>query len=405
MTQLTRKHKSRILIILTCMLFMTMAATDIYVPSLPEMVNYFHTTSTIINFTLSVYSLGIAIGVLFVGELSNRFGRRNILIYGSILFTIMAFSIAASHNIYLIIFLRFIQSLATSTIIIVPRLILKDCMDEREQIKSNGILLIGLIVSPAIAPVIGAYLAHYFHWQMCFIANGVFALILTLICIKMIPETNQKRIEKFDTLSNYVTSYISIFKSRTFLALTIIYSGAVGAYYGFISVSSYLYINDWHWTSVNYSYLYLIISAAYLIGNVYMQKLNKKRIDPIKIISMGVYSTLLGVIILSLSIFFFHTVWIAALLVSLGVIFMRAANAIINPTTQVRMMTLFSDKSAQALGLNMFLSFFMSSVTTYLTTIFPQYPLQSLVIVSLVFIIIAVLAFAMNKKLLLNGQD
>ncbi|MCX5774457.1 MAG: MFS transporter [Fusobacteria bacterium] len=241
---MTQKQKTKILIIMTFMIFMTVAATDIYVPALPDMVKIFHSTSTAVNLTLSIYSFGIAIGVLFIWEISNRFGRKNVLISGAALFAVMAFLIPLSHSIGLIIFLRLLQYFGTSTVVIIPRLILKDCMDEREQIKSNEILLIGLIISPAIAPVIGAYIAHYLNWQMCFVVNGLLALILTLYCAKILPETNLTPIRKMAPLKEYTHSYLSILTNRTFLALTLIYSGAIGAYYAFISVSRYIYIND-----------------------------------------------------------------------------------------------------------------------------------------------------------------
>ncbi|MCX5774456.1 MAG: MFS transporter [Fusobacteria bacterium] len=398
MIQLAQKQKTKILIIMTSILFMTMAGTDIYVPALPEMVRFFHSTSTVVNLTLTIYNFGIAIGVLFIGEISNRFGRKKVLISGTALFSLTALLIPFSHSIGLIIFLRLLQAFGTSTVVIVPRLIFKDYLNEREQIKSNGIFLIGVIVSPAISPVIGAYIAHYFNWQMCFVVNGLLALILTLYCAKILPETNLEPIRKFAALKEYTRSYLSILTNKTFLAFTLIYAGAIGAFFAFISVSSYIYINDWHWSDVNYSYLFLLFSGAYLVGNVVMQRLNKKKTDPLKIISIGVYSTFGGAIILLLAIFFTHSILIAAVFISVGAIFMRAANAIINPVIQVRLMNIFSKKSAHALGLNMCISYSIGGVATFLVTVFPQWPLPSLVVVSVFFVIICVLSFTLSRK-------
>ncbi|MCX5774458.1 MAG: hypothetical protein NTX05_07625 [Fusobacteria bacterium] len=133
-----------------------------------------------------------------------------------------------------------------------------------------------------------------------------------------------------------------------------------------------------------------------------MQRLNKKKTDTLKIISIGVYSTFSGAIILLLAIFFTHSILIAAIFISVGAIFMRVANAIISPITQVRLMNFFSEKSAHALGLNMCITFFIGGIATYLATIFPQWPIQSLVVVSVFFVIICLLSFTLNRKHLMR---
>jgi DHA1 family bicyclomycin/chloramphenicol resistance-like MFS transporter len=97
----------------------------------------------------------------------------------------------------LIILLRVVQAFGCAVIIIVPRLVLKDCMDEREQITANGILLMGLIISPAIAPVIGAYLAKFWGWRSCFALSGVFGIILVVWGYFVLPETNRNQLLHF----------------------------------------------------------------------------------------------------------------------------------------------------------------------------------------------------------------
>ena len=151
---------------MTAMIFLGMAAMDIYIPSLPQMMHEFATTPSIINLTLSCYTGGVAIGVLFVGELSNRYGRRKLLLNANIAFMVSSVMIACIHYLPIIIMCRIIQSFCAATGIIVTRLAIKDCMDPQEQLKASGIILMGLIISPAIAPIIGAYIAKHFSWQI-----------------------------------------------------------------------------------------------------------------------------------------------------------------------------------------------------------------------------------------------
>ena len=277
------------MLLMTMMFFVGVSATDIYIASLPQMVLDFHSSPRVINLTLSSYSLGVAFAVLFVGEISSRFGRRRCLLLGVLCFSVAAFLIAVLPSIELIILLRVVQAFGCAVIIIVPRLVLKDCMDEREQITANGILLMGLIISPAIAPVIGAYLAKFWGWRSCFALSGVFGIILVVWGYFVLPETNRNQLLHFQRPSYYLKTYFQLLTNRMFLALTGVYAAGVAAYFTFIGISSYLYIDHWHMSPQRYSFLYLWLSGAYLSGNQIMQYLNGKHVSSVKIIRFGVY--------------------------------------------------------------------------------------------------------------------
>ena len=397
-----KKTKNYILLLLSAMFFLGVSATDIYLASLPQMVIDFKSTPSVVNLTLSSYSFGIALAVLFAGELSNRFGRRKCLLFGVAAFSVAAILIALTPWIELIIVLRLIQACGCGAIIIIPRLILKDCMNEREQIHGTGILLMGLIISPALAPLVGAYLAKYFGWRGCFIASGLAGFGLYYLAAKWLPETNLCPIHKFAPVKDYLARYACLLSNRMFWSLTLIYASAVGAYFAFIGISSYLYIDYWHLSPIKYSYIFIYMSIAYLFGNQLMQRLNKMRVATVKIIGIGVYSTLFGALIILFSAGLDKYEW-SIFLVTAGVVFMRAANALINPPTQTRIMNYFHQNSAQALGLHMCIGFMANSLAIYLVTLFPLHPFWSLVIVTAVFIVICVAVYRTNWQKLRNS--
>ena len=399
MQKLDKLTKRRILFLLTAMFFLGVSATDIYIASLPQMVADFHSTPQTVNLTLSSYSIGIAFGVLFTGELSNRFGRRKVLLWGVSCFSTTAGLITFAPTIWGIIILRVIQSFGCAVILIVPRLILKDCMDEREQVHANGVLLMGLIISPAIAPVLGAYIATYLSWHYCFLFSAIAGFILVAITRKILPETNLERISRIPSLQRYLKGYLSLLKNRIFITLTLIYASGVGAYFAFIGISSYLYIGYLHISPIKYSYVFLGLSAAYLTGNQLMQLLNRKKAPLVNIIGIGVYSTASGVVILIITLFF-DNLTVIALLATIGVLLMRVANALINPPTQIKIMSHFHTQSAQALGLNMCIGFSVNSLATYMVTMLPTYPLLSFVLTSGIFIGICLAAYKLNHKII-----
>lgn len=396
---MTKQQKFQIMLLMTMMFFVGVSATDIYIASLPRMVLDFHSSPSVINLTLSSYSLGVAFAVLFVGEISSRYGRRRCLLLGVFCFSVAAFLIALLPSIELIILLRVVQAFGCAVIIIVPRLVLKDCMDEREQITANGILLMGLIISPAIAPVIGAYLAKFWGWRSCFALSGVFGLILVVWGYFILPETNRNPLLHFQRPSYYLKTYFQLLTNRMFLALTGIYAAGVAAYFTFIGISSYLYIDHWHISPQRYSFLYLWLSGAYLSGNQIMQYLNGKHLPAVKIIRFGVYATFTGAVVVGIA-WFIPSPTLTMVVVTAGVLFMRASNALINPPTQIRIMSHFEQNSAQALGLNMCIGFAVSSLAILLVTLFAHQPLTGLVLVSGFFALIVVCSYRFNRKIL-----
>lgn len=361
--------------------FLTMSATDIYISSLPEMVEFFHTTPSMINLTMSAYMIGTAITVTFIGEISNKYGRRKIIIFGSTLFSSAALMIFLSHNLYLIILLRFVQAIGCAIIMVVPRLMLKDSMTSQEQIRANGILLMGLIISPAVAPILGTYIDQIFGWKYCFLFTAISGLALSYYAYKILPETNTTPLKKFDNPKSYIIIYWNIIKSPTFIAMTIIYCCGSGAFFAFMGIASYLYISDWGIAQEHYSILYVFAAFAYFLGNMIMQQLNKKNISPYLIIHKGVYSTAIGVLIIASSLLI-PSITLKIYIVTIGMVFMRTANALISPPTQIMVMKLFDKHSAQALGMNLCCAFTMNSISTWVVTALPLSHYHSLIVVS-----------------------
>ncbi len=393
-------NKNYILALMASMFFLGLAATDIYITTLPALVRDFNTTPNIVNMTISVYTIGGGVFVLFADLFSCRYGRRPVILISIAVFTLSSFLISISTSIYLIIILRFGQS-AIAFVFIVSRQVLKDIMNQREQVRANGIILSGLVVSPAIAPVIGAYLSHHFGWRSCFVFIGIVGLILLFIAFKILPETNSNRLPALPKIGKYTLKYVVLLKNKFFLAITLIYVSATGAFFAFIGISSYLFIDNLGITPINYSYIYILMAVAYLIGNQYMLFLNRAETQYNKIIAIGVFSTFAGALIIFAAKAFVLPV-IVVILITLGSMFMRAANALTNPTTQVITINHFKSKGGIALGVAMSINSIMMGIAVTLVTLFHSDPLEGLIIISLLFAIIGLIAFYMVKSKIEN---
>ena len=362
------------------------SSTDIYISSLPEMVVFFQTTPNLVNLTLSVYTLSMGIAVLFTGVLSNRFGRRKILLTGIMIFILSSFAIAASSSIYWVILFRIGQAYGCASLLMVCRLIIKDTMTSQEQIHASGVLVMGVVISPAVAPSIGAVLAQFGGWQSGFLLSGTFASILLVGAFLIVKETNTTPITQLSSLKTYIKEYLGLLLDAKCLLFTLIIALTFAAYFVFIGISSYLFINKAGMSPLVYSYLFVIIASGYFVGNSLMMWLNKLNIPPLKLILLGMFISLLGLVVLGMSLILSYGFWFTALL-TLGVLIMRLASALIIVPAQVELMQHFHEQGAQALGLATCAQFAFASLAITLAGLFHDQPEYGLIIVTAIFFV------------------
>ncbi len=391
------EFKNIILYLMTALFFVAMAGTDIYIPSLPTIAKEFNTTPHIVNLTLSAYNGSIAIFVLFAAMFSNRFGRRKIMIFAPLCFAVSSILISLSFSIWEIIILRCFQAIGSAFIFIVARQILKDIMNSREQLHANAIMLLGFVLSPALAPIIGAHLADNFGWRSNFTALGISGAILGILVIKFLPETNNEKSKSLPNPIIFLKENLELLKDKFFIFITFIFVSANGAFYGFIAISSYVYINDYKVSPIFYSYIYVLMALSYFIGNRYTTHLNEKMQPYEKILKLGTGLTFIGAILLIFCKAFeqYHQV---LFIITFAGSLMRCAGAMINPTTQTIIINHFNKLGGVALGLSMSIMWLGSSIAISFVSFFHTNPVLGLGLVSVIYSTFGLLSFVLVKK-------
>lgn len=383
-------NKKAIIWILLCITFLGVSGTDIYVPALPEIVKGFHTTRAIANSTIMFYTIGMAISVLFTGVLSNYLGRKKVLDGSLLLFAIAALLIVFAPNIQIMILFRFIQGAACGGIIVVQRLILKDIMNEQEQVYASGMLATGAIISPAMAPSIGAIIMKTWSWHECFLFTAILGIILVALSNRFIAETNTNKIRRFPKIIHLLTNYVEILQHRMCWSLILILSCSYASYFSFIGASSYLYINLLKFSPINYSYVFMVLAGGYFAGNTFMMHLSKRGLNSVDIIKKGVLLNLIGCLILS-STMFTNTPILLAVIITISVICMRFAAAFLINPVQIKIANYFKESGAVALGAAICIEFALSGVAASVVGLFHLKDLLAgLIIMSLVFAVLIV---------------
>ncbi|MDF2656358.1 MAG: hypothetical protein K0R19_2832 [Bacillota bacterium] len=240
-------------------------STDLYLPSLPTMNLYFTSSSTVTNLTLSSFFICYAIGILFWGPMSDKYGRKPIILIGSILYIASSISCALSPDIYFLIFSRVIQGIGSGGITASSVAMVKDCYSGK---KREGVLavvqtLAGL--APMLAPVLGAILLKIVNWQGTFwtlAAIGIFNLILTVLYQETLKEEDRFT----GTLKGSMGRLIHVSKNKSFVIPVVIFSLVSIPFMGYIAVSSYIYVEYFGLSEQYYSYFFAFNALISLLG-------------------------------------------------------------------------------------------------------------------------------------------
>ncbi len=275
-------------------------SSDIYLPSLPQMASYFSITSQVAQLTLSVYMLGFALSVLLSGSLSDRFGRKKVLITGLTMHFIASIACIFSPSIMALIVLRFFQALGGCCGTVLARVIVRDSYDQSTSIRMLSSISAGLSVALVIAPIFGGIIQTHFEWRGSFVCISIFSMAILLLSLLFIRETVGKSNITPLNISNVVSGYFYAIKNRNFVCYTLIISLAWGAFFSFVCASSFIFINGYHFSPSTYGLIYGFIVLSYISGALIARRFSSK-IGTYNSVSLAVWLSFFAGIFMILS--------------------------------------------------------------------------------------------------------
>lgn len=240
-------------------------STDLYLPALPTMSQYFGVSGSLVNLTLVGFFFFFAVGTLLFGPLSDKYGRKRILLVGSGLYSLMSLICALAPNVYVMIFARIFQGIGAGALISVSMALIKDCFVGRRRESILAVVQSFSGVAPMIAPVLGAFLLRFTDWRGAFFvltAAGAAVFLLSLLY--------QETLEPEDRVSEStvatVGKLITVGKNKGFLVPCLIFSLYNFAFMGYISISSYIYVDQFGLSEQTYSYFFAANALVSLMG-------------------------------------------------------------------------------------------------------------------------------------------
>ena len=213
---------------------------DMFLPALPEVQQDFHTTTSSVQLTLSCFMIGLALGNLFVGPLSDAIGRKKPLFMSMAIFTLASIGILFTESITVMIILRFIQGFTGGAGAVISRAISSDMYHGKALTKFLAMLMLVNGVAPIIAPAIGGVLLLFTTWRTVFLILTIFGVIMLLGSQWKLPESLPKAQRETGGIRAILSGFKSLLTTRRFMSPLVIQALTYVLLFSYISASPFL---------------------------------------------------------------------------------------------------------------------------------------------------------------------
>ncbi len=241
-------------------------AINSIVPSLPAIATAFQAEYGRVQLVLSLFLASIAISQIFIGPLSDRFGRRPVLLTGLIAFTVVSLVAPLAPTIDSLIGLRVIQGATGCVGIVLGRAIVRDLFDRRRAASMLGYVTMGLAVAPMLAPVIGGLLQQAFDWSAIFLFTALLGLASIAVTWAYVPETNLHPTTKL-SFSTVFRDFAQLLRNADFLLFAAVSGLSTGVFFAFLGGAPYVSEHILGLSPGVYGIWFGVAPVGYILGN------------------------------------------------------------------------------------------------------------------------------------------
>ena len=246
---------------------------DLYLPALPGMADYFKVSADLANLTLILFFLFFSAGTLLWGPLSDKYGRKPILLIGLSIYTAASIACAVSPDIYRLIGFRILQAIGGSGAFSVATAMIKDVYDSKRRESILAMVQSMVLISPAAAPVLGALLLKFMSWRGVFVVLA-FIGMLSLAGSIALKETIGRR--NGGSLLQALGGLYTVIKNPHFSWLLLLFSLPSLAALAFVAASSYIYINGFGLSAQAYSYYFALNAVGLIVAPMLYMRISRR---------------------------------------------------------------------------------------------------------------------------------
>ena len=239
--------------------------TDLYLPALPAITRELHTDAAAMQLTLTTSFLGLALGQLLIGPISDAYGRKRPLYVSLIVFALSSVVCALAPNITALIIARFFQGLAGAGGIVLSRAIACDLYSGARLTQFMSLLMTINSLAPILGPICGSLLATYFDWPALFIFLALWGALLLVASFKAIDETLPQE-KRSPQIKEAIWDLGRELKNPPFICLALALSLISGVFFGYLAASPFIFQEIFGLTPLEYSLVFALNAICVTLG-------------------------------------------------------------------------------------------------------------------------------------------
>ncbi len=350
------------LTLLTVLVGLPRLTLDLHLPAMPAMADYFQTSDSQLQLVLTLYTLGSAISLLVSGPLTDRFGRRPVLLAGLTMYVLATITCALADSLGVLVIARLFQALGGCCTTVIGRVIVRDYFDRHEQARLLGLISMAMAVSPMAAPVLGSVLLPLLGWRGLFVLLGVVGSVLCLVVQRRLPETRPPEVAAAPP-ADVLRIYSQLLRDRYFLRYALAIGCVYSTYFPFISESSALLQRGFDLSPTAYALVFAATISGYMLGANLFRRL-VARFEADRLISVAIGLNVLGSILLATATTLMAQEWLA---IVLPMVVIMVSVGLTMPACQLSVLQPYGAIAGTASGLFFFIQMFVTAVSSWVT--------------------------------------
>jgi DHA1 family bicyclomycin/chloramphenicol resistance-like MFS transporter len=271
-----RSRLGRVAILLTAVVGMGALSIDMFLPSLPALAEHYRTDSATAQLTVTLFLVGLAAAQLVFGPLSDRFGRRVVLIGGLSIYTVAGLACALAPGIRLLIAARVLQAFGAGSGPVVARAIVRDVYEREQAARALALMSTAQALTPILAPVLGGFLHVAFGWRSVFYVLAGFGALFVLGALTLVRETNVRRDASALSPARLAENLRALLGSPAYLGYVAAVSLMFCGQFAFISGSSFVLIGGLGVAPNVYGFCFGSVAVGLMAGSFTTSRLTPR---------------------------------------------------------------------------------------------------------------------------------
>lgn len=260
------RDSAALIVLLAALAALTPLAVDMYLPSLPALGVALRAGSSEVQLTLSIFLAGYAVSQLAYGPLSDRFGRRRILLGGLLLYVAASLACALAPGIRFLIVARFFEAVGGCAGPVLGRAMVRDLHGRERAARMLAYMAAVTGLAPLLSPILGGYLETWFGWRSNFYALTIFGVVLALVVWRHLDETLTEPDPQALKTRRLLGNYAALARNRTYAGYTLTCCFGFTALFCFISGAPFVLIEHFRLSPEHFGYFFAFCAAGYITG-------------------------------------------------------------------------------------------------------------------------------------------